>query len=209
MNGPGTRAVTAHYGRAAAGYSTRRDRGLAGLLRQREQAAVLELSQAGPNQRTLDVGCGDGAVASRLMARGGHVVAVDLTPAMALMAHRRGVPAVMADMQALPFRARFETIVCVGSSEFVPCLDVAAAEMAASLLPGGELVLLVPRRNWLGCALWIFHRFNGVRIFVRSRRAVARALAAVGFESTFVWRRCAAAWVCQARLGQPLGGGGA
>jgi len=207
VNSPGARAVTVHYERAAAGYSARRDRGLAGLLRQREQAAVLELLQAGAGQSILDVGCGDGAVARRLTARGGWVVAVDLTLAMASMAHRRGIPAVAADMQDLPFRPRLEAIACIGSSEFVPCLDLATAEMAASLRPGGELVLLIPRRNWLGGALWVFHRLNGVRIFVRSRRAVARALAAAGFEPPVVWRRCAAAWVCHTRLGRPPGGG--
>lgn len=200
---PGQGAVSTHYERAAAGYSARRDRGLAGLLRRREQAAVLALVAAGPGDRLLDVGCGDGAVAGHLVERGAWVVAVDLTLAMADSARRRGAVAVVADMRALPFRPRFDAVTCIGASEFVPRLEVATVAFARCLRAAGGVVLLVPRRNWLGWALWLFHRLNTVHMHLRSRPAVARSLVAAGFEPPGGWRQCAAAWVCRTQLAQP------
>jgi SAM-dependent methyltransferase len=167
----------------------------------------LELLQVGPGQRALDIGCGDGAIAARLAARGVRVVAVDLAMAMAARAQRRGAVAVVADMCALPFRSRFEGVACVGSSEFVASLETLTSELAGSMQPGGELVLLFPRRNWLGWLLWLFHRRHGVRVHLRSRRAVVGALSAAGFEPPVLWRRRAAAWVCRTQLGPRAGGG--
>jgi SAM-dependent methyltransferase len=198
-------SVSAYYEGAALGYSARRDRGLAGLVRRREQAAVLGLLAAGAGDRVLDVGCGDGAVAGLLVERGVWVVAADLTLAMAWAARRRGAAAVVADMRALPFRAGFDGVACVGASEFVPLLREAVAAFAGCLRPSGELVLLVPRRNWLGWALWLFHRINGVPVHLRSRLEVSRSLVAAGFEPPGAWQRCAAAWVGHTRLAQPEG----
>lgn len=202
---PSPGPVSAYYERAACGYSARRDRGLAGLLRRREQAVVLGLIAAVPGARALDMGCGDGAVAGRLVERGVRVVAVDLALAMTRAARRRGAVAVVADMRALPFRPGFDCVACIGASEFVPRLEDAATAAAACLRPAGELVLLIPRCNWLGWALWLFHRLNGVRVHLRSRRAVSRALVAAGFDPPGAWQRCAAAWACRTRLAQPEG----
>lgn len=193
-------AVAARYEKAARGYSRRRGRGLAGVIRRREQAAVLALTEAGPGRRILDVGCGDGEVAGLLIGRGAQVVAVDVALAMADAARRRGASAVRADMRALPLRSWFDEVMCVGSSEFVAELPGLAAGLAGCLRPGGSLILLFPRRNWFGWALWLYHRHGGVRIRLRSRAAVIGALTGAGFAPPERWRRCSGAWVCRARL---------
>jgi SAM-dependent methyltransferase len=193
-------AVVAHYERAAADYSARRDRGLAGVVRRREQAAVLELLGPGGDVRVLDAGCGDGAFAARLAVLGAAVVAVDLTLPMALLAARRGVGTVVADMRALPFAPVFDRVTCIGASEFVPDLGAVAGEFARCLRRGGALVLLAPRRNALGLLYWLFHRRRGVRISLRSRRAITATLAAAGFGRPQPWRRLAVAWACRVAL---------
>lgn len=198
------RAVLAHYQLAARHYSDRRDGGLAGRLRRREQAAVLELMAVVPGQRVLDVGCGDGAVAARLVKAGAWVVAVDLALPMAALARRRGALPVVADMSALPFRPDFERVACIGASEFAPSLDAVARELAGCLQPRGSAVLLLPRRNWLGLALWLYHRAHRVRIHLRSRAAVSASLVRAGLRAPEIWRRCAMAWVC--RVGFDPGG---
>lgn len=195
-------AVSTHYERAAAGYSGRRGRGLAGAVRRREQSAVLELAEGGAGSRVLDAGCGDGEVAGLLVGRGARVVAVDLTLAMANAARRRGAWAVRADMRALPLRPAFDEVTCIGSSEFVADLSGLTAGLAGCLRGSGALVLLFPRRNWFGWVLWLYHRLNGVRIHLRSRAAVTRTLQAAGFAAPERWRRCAGAWVCRVRLGE-------
>lgn len=163
---------------------------------------MLDLAGAGAGERVLDVGCGDGAVAGRLAERGVWVVAVDLSLAMVRSARQRGAVPVVADMRALPFCPSFDGAACIGASEFVSSLEAVAAELAGSLRPGGWLVLLLPRRNWLGWGLWLYHRLHGVRIHLRSRDAVVRATSAAGLEPPSHWRRCAAAWVCRMRLGR-------
>ncbi len=194
-----TEAVRAHYARVAADYAARREAGLAGLLRRREQRAVLELLTAGSGESVLDVGCGDGALAAELVGRGSRVVAVDLVPAMARSAGRRGALPVVADMHALGVRPGFDWAAWIGSSEFAARLDTAAGEVARSLRHGGRLVMLFPRRNWLGLTLLFHHRAGGVPMRLRSRQAVVRSLVKAGFDRPDAWRRCAAAWICRAR----------
>lgn len=49
-----------------------------------------------------DLGCGPGHVAAHLATLGAHVVGVDLSPQMCVLASRRGVPAVSGDLVGLP-----------------------------------------------------------------------------------------------------------
>lgn len=194
------RTVAEHYQRVAHTYSDRRARGLAGLIRSREQRAVFDLLGAGAAETVLDVGCGDGAVAGRLVQRGAAVVSVDLSIAMARLARGQGARAVVADMAALGFKPRFDWVACIGALEFVPRPEIALRGFARCLKPGGHLVLLFPRRNALGVGLWLYHLRNRLRIRLWSRAALSGWLAEAGFEPVSAWRRCAAAWVCRARL---------
>lgn len=173
---------------------------MAGVIRRREQDTVLALTEAGPGRRILDIGCGDGELAGLLVGRGAQVVAVDIALAMADAARRRGAWAVRGDMRALPMRCGFDEVMCVGSSEFVADMPALAAGLARCLRPGGSLILLFPRRNWFGWALWLYHRLGGVRIRLRPRAAVIGALTGAGFAPPERWRRCIGAWVCRAHL---------
>ena len=204
--GPDDGAVRAHYERSTTGYSRLRDTGLAGLVRRREQASVLDLLEVRAGERLVDVGCGDGAVAALAAERGARVVAVDLVPSMALFATRRGVPAVAADARALAFRPEFDAATWIGSSEFVADLPAAARQVARCLRPGGRLVILFPRRNWFGLLLLLYHRLVGIRIHLRPRESVASALVESGFAPPEAWRRCTGAWACRASLVAPPAG---
>jgi SAM-dependent methyltransferase len=201
-----TRPVAEHYQRTACRYSQVRDRGLAGLVRRREQAAVCDLLAAAPEELVLDVGCGDGAVAGLLVRRGALPVSVDIAFPMARLARQKGARAVVADMAALGLAPRFDWVACIGALEFAARPEAVLEGFARCLRPGGQLVLLFPRRNWLGLALWLFHKRNGVRIRLWPRRRLLSWLTAAGFERPESWRRCAAAWVCRARLKTAVSG---
>lgn len=54
--------------------------------------------------RVIDLGCGTGQLASRLISHRLRVVAVDLSPSNVRRARERGVPAMVADFTALPCR---------------------------------------------------------------------------------------------------------
>ncbi len=193
-------AVRAHFERVAPRYSSQRDGGFPGILRRREQAAILDLLQVRPGQRLLDAGCVDGAIPALASGLGARAVAADLVPAMARAARKRGVAAVATDLRALAFRSGFDAVAWIGSSEFVSDFPAAAREVARCLRPGGRLVLLVPRRNWFGLLLLLFHWRRGVQIHLRSRNEVSRGLSEAGFTEPGAWRRCAGAWACLVHL---------
>ncbi|HEX2850244.1 MAG TPA: HemK family protein methyltransferase [Acidimicrobiales bacterium] len=92
----------------------------------RRAAAVLAASAAGP--RALDLCTGSGAVAAHLLASvpGSAVVGVDLDPRAVACARRNGVPAVVADVAALPFArppvAGFDVVTAV--APYVPTDDI-------------------------------------------------------------------------------------
>lgn len=69
-------------------------------------AALAALGEGRPAARVLDVGAGDGSFAAGLAARGGprRVVCMDIHLAACRRARARGLPAVVGDAQALPFR---------------------------------------------------------------------------------------------------------
>jgi SAM-dependent methyltransferase len=89
-----------------------------------------EIVAAGP-RRVLEVGCGRGELAERLLRHGFDVVAVDLSERMVELTAARGVDARVADVQALPFDdGAFE----VGTANFmlyhVQDIDRALGELA-------------------------------------------------------------------------------
>jgi SAM-dependent methyltransferase len=93
-------------------------------------------------QRVLEVGCGMGQFAERLIRElAAEVVAVDLSPRMVELARERGVDARVSDVQALPFEdGEFDCGVANWMLYHVAFLDRALAELARVLAPTGRLV---------------------------------------------------------------------
>jgi malonyl-CoA O-methyltransferase len=131
------RRVRLAFSRAAPGYD-RRDR-VQALVRARVLASLPLSSREG--SRVLDVGAGTGALLAALPGDGGRVAAVDLAPGMCREVRRR-VPraaVAVADAEALPFADRtFDLVVSTSALQWLPRLDLAAAELARVLSPGGQ-----------------------------------------------------------------------
>lgn len=106
--------------------------------------AVVEAVVAGAPRRVLEVGCGMGEFAERLArASGADVLATDLSPRMVELTRARGIEALVADAQALPFGdAAFDCAVANAMLYHVEDLDAALRELARVLAPGGRLVAL-------------------------------------------------------------------
>ncbi len=113
---------------------------------------LVEVAAPGTGQRVLDVACGTGAVARAAAGRvgaTGHVVGIDLNPAMLAMAHDDGPPIEWreANATALPFAdATFDLVCCHQGLQFFPDRSAALREMRRVLVPGGRLALGVWRR---------------------------------------------------------------
>ncbi len=97
--------------------------------------------------RVLEVGCGNGVVAERLVAAGREVVAVDVTLGSARETHRRARCTVaLAGLPELPFaNAAFDTVVCAHTLEHIPDLWRAAAELRRV---ARRVVAVVPRQRY-------------------------------------------------------------
>jgi SAM-dependent methyltransferase len=89
----------------------------------------------------IEVGCGRGEFAERLLDEGIEVVAVDQSPRMVELTLARGVDSRVGDVQALSFDSQtFDAAVANFMLYHVPDLDRALSELARVLQPGGRLV---------------------------------------------------------------------
>ncbi len=160
-----------------------------------EEALLFELIGPPASLRILEVGCGDGALATALAGRGADVTGVDVDPRMLRAARARAeamglaLVFVEADIRALPLLdASFDVVVAVTVLCFVPDTQRAVREMARVLRPGGRMVigelgrwnLWAARRRikgWFGSATWRAARF-------RTARELERLVSSAGLHMT-------------------------
>src|SRR5688572_16991743 len=71
---------------------------------------VLDLLDPQPGERVLDLGCGDGALTTRIVERGAIVVGVDASSELLAAARARGLDVQQMDARALPFAGDFDAV---------------------------------------------------------------------------------------------------
>ena len=108
------------------------------------------LGELKAGDRVVDVGCGagmDSLIAAKMVGPEGHVVGVDMTPAMLAKARHAGQKAGLANVEfregfgeALPvFDGWADVLISNGVLNLMPDKFAALAEMARVLKPGGRL----------------------------------------------------------------------
>jgi SAM-dependent methyltransferase len=153
--------------------------------RQPQDVAFAELIAVAPT-RALEVGCGRGEFAERVVRAGVEIIATDQSPRMVELTAARGVPARLADVQQLPFPDdSFDAVIANFMLYHVPDLDRGLSEVARVLRPGGHLIAATNGRRQLA-ELWElvgrdlsdrdggFTRENGERQLARHFGAVTR-----------------------------------
>ena len=128
--------------------------------------AVLEVLPDPTEGWILDLGCGQGRFARRLIERGYRVFGLDLSGEMLARAH--GMPRVLASSRRLPFADEtFAAVVSIEVFEHLGRLDGPLAEVRRVLKPGGLLAIIDKNagalnadRPWLPALLvkWIDER---------------------------------------------------
>jgi SAM-dependent methyltransferase len=144
----------------------------------------------GAKQTILDAGCGPGGNGAWL-ARHGQVVALDLAAEGLRFVHDRRpeLDPVRGRVTALPFpHGVFDVVVAITVVYSVPGDDVAVAELARVLRPGGVLLLIEPAFRALRRAhdktVGSVHRYRRPELAALARRAgltVHRATYAYSF----------------------------
>jgi SAM-dependent methyltransferase len=104
---------------------------------------------SGGPRRILEVGCGEGELAERLLHEtSADVVAVDQSPRMVELARARGVRASVGRAEQLPFEdASFDCVVAAWMLYHVADLDSALSELSRVLQPGGRAVVVTNARD--------------------------------------------------------------
>ncbi|MDX2152727.1 MAG: methyltransferase domain-containing protein [Bryobacteraceae bacterium] len=101
-------------------------------------ADLIDVLAPRPGERILDLGCGDGALALKLAARGCEVVGVDSSPSMVAAAAAQGIDARHMDAVALTFDREFDAVFTNAVLHWVPDHDAVMAGVARALRHGGR-----------------------------------------------------------------------
>lgn len=103
-------------------------------------APVLDLLAPRAGERILDLGCGDGALTSRIAASGAIVVGVDAAPSMIAAAQKAGLDARVCDGHSLTFEREFDAVFSNASLHWMTRPDDVLTGVARALKPGGRFV---------------------------------------------------------------------
>jgi len=103
-------------------------------------APVLDLLDPRPGERVLDLGCGDGTLARRLMDAGCDVTAVDASPELVAAARAAGVEAAVGDARALAYDEEFDAVFSNAVLHWIREADTVVAGVYRALRPGGRFV---------------------------------------------------------------------
>src|SRR3954467_9537034 len=173
-----------------------------------------------PGEQVLDLGCGFGRHAFEAYRRGANVVAVDrsadevaqVTAMFRAMEAAGEVPpglrarAVRADLLALPFPdASFDVVMASEVLEHIPADEIALAEIARVVRPGGRVAVTVPR-FWPERVCWAlsddYHDVAGGHVRIYRGDVLAERLQRAGLtpsgshhahalHSPYWWLNCA------------------
>ena len=103
-------------------------------------AGVVDLLAPKPDERILDLGCGEGTLTQSLVAAGARVVGVDASPDFVASARARGLDARLADAHDLPFAGEFDATFSNAALHWMLEPERVLAGVAQALVPGGRFV---------------------------------------------------------------------
>ncbi|QDT37805.1 class I SAM-dependent methyltransferase [Stratiformator vulcanicus] len=112
----------------------------AGFVADELGSPVLDLLDPQPGERILDLGCGDGALAERIVARGATVVGVDSSAEQIAAARAKGLDAHVRSATELGDDSEFDAVFTNATLHWIADHDAVLRGVAKALKPGGRFV---------------------------------------------------------------------
>ncbi len=103
-------------------------------------APVLQLLAPKPNERILDLGCGDGVLTKKIAEAGSIVVGLDSSPDFCAAARRLGLEVVESSAYEMTFSREFDAVFSNAALHWMKDADGVIRSVAAALRPGGCFV---------------------------------------------------------------------
>jgi trans-aconitate methyltransferase len=101
---------------------------------------VLRLLAPKPNERILDLGCGDGVLTKKIADAGSFVVGLDSSPDFCAAARRLGLDVVESSAYDMTFSREFDAVFSNAVLHWIKDADRVVRNVAAALRPGGRFV---------------------------------------------------------------------
>ncbi len=103
-------------------------------------ANLIEWLSPQPGESILDLGCGEGALAESIAARGAAVIGVDGSEAMVRAAHERGLDARVMAGERMDFEGEFDAVFSNAALHWMPDANRVVRGVYRALRPGGRFV---------------------------------------------------------------------
>jgi SAM-dependent methyltransferase len=100
--------------------------------------AALDLLDPQPGERILDVGCGDGTLTKKIVARGATVLGIDNSAEMIAAARAKGLDALQLAAEDMQFFGEFDAVFSNATLHWVLDKEQAACAIFRALKPGGR-----------------------------------------------------------------------
>ena len=100
--------------------------------------AALDLLDPQPEERILDVGCGEGTLTKRIIERGATVLGIDNSPEMIAAAREKGVDALLLPAEDMQFFSEFDAAFSNATLHWVLQKEQAARAIFRALKSGGR-----------------------------------------------------------------------
>ncbi len=101
---------------------------------------VVELLNPLPNERILDLGCGDGTLTAKLRDMGVEIVGVDNSPDQIDAARELGLDARVTNGESLEFDSEFDAVFSNAAMHWMADADAVVEGVWRALKPGGRFV---------------------------------------------------------------------
>jgi trans-aconitate methyltransferase len=101
---------------------------------------VLQLLAPKPNERILDLGCGDGVLTKKIADAGSFVVGLDSSPDFCAAARRLGLDVVESSAYDMTFSREFDAVFSNAVLHWIKDADRVVRNVAAALRQGGRFV---------------------------------------------------------------------